>query len=112
MKRFAPLILTALIGGTPAFAADPADTLLEARIEAHITFLADDLLRGRQPGTDGYEIAARYVASQFRQAARRPSWSVLDSSALQEDLGIEVADLAPSLRACLKEIKNNEQNSS
>ena len=73
MKRFAPLILTALIGSTPAFAADPADTLLEARIEAHITFLADDLLRGRQPGTDGYEIAARYVASQFRQLGLKPA---------------------------------------
>ncbi|MEE4217621.1 MAG: M28 family metallopeptidase [Xanthomonadales bacterium] len=50
---------------TPALAE--TDTLLEARLEAHITFLADDLLRGRQPGTAGYDIAAAYVASQFRQ---------------------------------------------
>ena len=46
MKRFAPLILAAVIGGSPALAADPADALLEARLEAHITFLADDLLEG------------------------------------------------------------------
>jgi hypothetical protein len=73
MKRFAPLILAAVIGGSPARAADPADALLEARLEAHITFLADDLLRGRQPGTAGYEIAARYVASQFRQLGLEPA---------------------------------------
>ena len=73
MKRCAPLILAAVIVGSPALAADPADALLEARLEAHITFLADDLLRGRQPGTAGYEIAARYVASQFRQLGLEPA---------------------------------------
>ncbi|MEJ2384239.1 MAG: M28 family metallopeptidase [Xanthomonadales bacterium] len=73
MKRFLPLILTAVLGGAPALAAEPADALLEARLEAHITFLADDLLRGRQPGTAGYAIAARYVASQFRQLGLRPA---------------------------------------
>ena len=73
MKRFAPLILAALLGATPALAVEPADALLEARLEAHITFLADDLLRGRQPGTEGYEIAARYVASQFRQLGLTPA---------------------------------------
>jgi peptidase M28-like protein len=35
------------------------------RIKAHVTFLADDLLEGREAGTRGHEIAARYVASQF-----------------------------------------------
>ena len=49
---------------------------------------------------------------EFRQAARRPAWSVLDSSALQADLGIEPAGLESSLLACLKEIKNNEQHHS
>lgn len=34
-------------------------------VRAHIEFLADDLLQGRDPGTPGYDIAARYVASQF-----------------------------------------------
>uniref|UniRef100_UPI00344BE0FE M28 family metallopeptidase n=1 Tax=Maricaulis sp. TaxID=1486257 RepID=UPI00344BE0FE len=35
-------------------------------IEAHIRFLASDYLAGRDPGTDGYEIAANYVAAQMR----------------------------------------------
>lgn len=32
---------------------------------SHVQFLSDDLLGGRDPGTPGHEIAARYVASQF-----------------------------------------------
>jgi hypothetical protein len=51
----------------------PADTLLAQRLEAHINFLADDLLRGRQPGTPGYDIAAAYVASQFAQTGLSPA---------------------------------------
>jgi len=57
---------------TPARAEEP-DKLLQSRLEAHIRFLADDLLRGRQPGTDGYAIAAAYVASQFRQMGLQPA---------------------------------------
>src|SRR5262249_30660847 len=34
-------------------------------IKAHLTFLGDDLLGGRVPGTAGYDIAARYVAAEF-----------------------------------------------
>jgi len=57
---------------TPAQAEDP-ERLLQERLQAHIEFLADDLLRGRQPGTDGYDIAAAYVASQFRQMGLQPA---------------------------------------
>jgi Zn-dependent M28 family amino/carboxypeptidase len=32
---------------------------------SHILFLADDMLEGREAGTRGYDLAARYVASQF-----------------------------------------------
>jgi hypothetical protein len=35
-------------------------------IEGHMAFLADDLLEGRKLGTRGYELAAAYVAAQFR----------------------------------------------
>ena len=34
-------------------------------IKAHLTFLGDDLLQGRRPGTAGYDIAAKYVAATF-----------------------------------------------
>ena len=75
-----PAILLAAVSLT-AYAAPENDPLLEARLQAHITFLADDLLRGRQPGTEGYDIAANYVASQFRQMGLTPAGD--DGSYLQ-----------------------------
>ncbi len=73
MNRFLLcLAATAVMSVTSLFAEEESDLLLQQRIQAHITFLADDLLRGRQPGTDGYDIAAAYVASQFRQMGLAP----------------------------------------
>ena len=43
-----------------------------ARARAHVTFLADDLLEGREAGTRGHGIAARYMASQFALAGATP----------------------------------------
>lgn len=45
-----------------------------ATFEAHLRFLADDLLEGRAVGTRGAELAARYVATQFAAAGLRPAW--------------------------------------
>jgi hypothetical protein len=42
-------------------------------IRAHMRFLSDSLLTGRAPGTPGYEIAARYVATQLEAAGLRPA---------------------------------------
>lgn len=42
------------------------------RLKAHIAFLADDLLEGRETGSRGYDIAARYVAAQFAQHGVAP----------------------------------------
>lgn len=44
-----------------------------ARLKAHMAFLADDLLEGRETGTRGYDIAARYVAAQFAQIGLQPA---------------------------------------
>lgn len=41
-------------------------------IRAHLAFLADDLLEGRETGSRGYDIAAKYVASQFQQYGVKP----------------------------------------
>ncbi len=54
-------------------AAEEPDQPLQDRLRAHIEFLADDLLRGRQPGSDGYNIAANYVAGQFLQMGLLPA---------------------------------------
>ena len=42
-------------------------------MRGHIEFLADDLLEGRGTGTRGHEIAAAYVASQFRSLGLQPA---------------------------------------
>ncbi len=42
-------------------------------IKAHIRFLADDLLQGRDTGSDGLEIASLYIASHFEQYGLKPA---------------------------------------
>lgn len=65
--------LTPFLFVSAAMAAEDADRLLQNRLRAHIEFLANDHLRGRQPGSDGYNIAANYVASQFLQIGLMPA---------------------------------------
>src|SRR5690606_40921113 len=36
-------------------------------LRRHVEYLADDLLEGRGTATRGYDLAAAYVAAQFRQ---------------------------------------------
>ena len=43
------------------------------RIKAHLEFLADDYLEGRDTGSRGYEIAANYVASEFKKLGLKPA---------------------------------------
>jgi hypothetical protein len=42
-------------------------------IKADMTFLADDALEGRAPGTPGHEIAAKYVAARFEALRLQPA---------------------------------------
>ena len=51
------------------------------RVEATVRFLADDLLEGRDTGSVGHEIAARYVASRFAELGLKPAGD--DGSYLQ-----------------------------
>jgi len=44
-------------------------------LRAHIRFLADNLLAGRAPGTPGYDIAARYVATELEGMGLHPAAS-------------------------------------
>jgi len=41
-------------------------------MRAHIRFLSHDLLRGRAPGTQGGDIAAHYISSQFEEMGLEP----------------------------------------
>src|SRR6478672_6128528 len=53
--------------------ASPPQTFSDERFKAHVAFLADDLLEGREAGTRGHEIAARYIASQFAVLGIQPA---------------------------------------
>src|SRR6185369_6815793 len=40
---------------------------------AHVQYLADDKLEGRNLGTEGYQKAAQYVATEFERAGLKPA---------------------------------------
>jgi hypothetical protein len=52
-----------------------AKVIRPEQIRAHIRFLADSLLEGRAPGTPGYDIAARYVATELEGMGLHPGVS-------------------------------------
>lgn len=55
---------TAQVANMPQFTADA--------FRSHVAFLSDDLLEGRNTGERGYEIAARYVATQLAGLGLKP----------------------------------------
>ncbi len=73
MRALVLVCCSLVLSITVARANEGTDQQLQDRLRAHIEFLADDLMLGRQPGSDGYNIAANYVASQFRQMGLLPA---------------------------------------
>jgi hypothetical protein len=70
LRACAILLGAALLGG----AAPPAREQAAAeRVRAHVEFLASDLLEGRETGSRGLDIGARYVASQFGALGLQPA---------------------------------------
>lgn len=51
-------------------------------IRAHMTFLSDDLLEGREPGTRGFSLASKYMETQFIALGLKRG--VSDSSYIQD----------------------------
>jgi hypothetical protein len=69
MKRPLLLLFAAVV-----LLASGADYAAEGRLWwAHVQFLADDRLQGRNVGTEGFQKAAEYVAGQFRQLGLKPA---------------------------------------
>jgi Peptidase family M28/PA domain len=67
--------LAVLIALTPLTlaASDAPDPITPDSVRAHVEFLADDVLEGRETGTRGHEIAARYVAARFQSLGLQPA---------------------------------------
>src|SRR5438093_9689902 len=62
-------------GGTPATRAAPLPAVSTAAMDAHLKYLADDLLEGRAPATRGGRLAAKYIAAQFEALGLEPAGS-------------------------------------
>ena len=59
---------------SPAERSDPAAGAIDAdQIAETVTFLADDLLQGRDTGSEYYDIAAAYVASRYMAMGLEPA---------------------------------------
>jgi Zn-dependent M28 family amino/carboxypeptidase len=46
-----------------------------ADIKSHISYLADDKLQGREPGTKGEKLAIKYIQKQFEEIGLKPKGS-------------------------------------
>jgi len=66
----AMLILAATIAAAQRAAPIPVDT---AAMDAHLRFLASDLLEGRAPATRGGRLAGEYIAAQFQALGLEPA---------------------------------------
>lgn len=84
MKHRLTMCLVVCCLSAGLFAQDSSDqaavqvamkTIRPEQIRAHIRFLADSLLQGRAPGTPGYDIAARYVATELEGMGLHPGVS-------------------------------------
>jgi len=98
MTRSAVLLFIALffiISGSPARAqTDNAPSRINAQeIDAHLRFLASDLLEGRAPATRGGRIAEEYIATELQAFGVKPG--VGDSSYFQR-VPIDVVKADPA----------------
>lgn len=65
-------LIASLIGGAALAQTAPAALFSADRFRAHVAFLSDDLLEGRDTGSRGYDIGAAYVAAQFESIGLKP----------------------------------------
>jgi Peptidase family M28 len=57
----------------PAALRPVLDRITADSLRGHLSFLASDLLEGRKTPSRGLDLAAEYIASQFRRAALEPA---------------------------------------
>jgi Zn-dependent M28 family amino/carboxypeptidase len=71
------ILLSAAAAASPAQKSPSERAALQhitaAEISGHLRFLGDDLLEGRKPGTQGSELAVKYLASQLEAFGLQPA---------------------------------------
>jgi hypothetical protein len=107
------MIMLALLQ-VQAFAQDPKlspsirktlNAMDTMAIRSHIAYLADDKLKGRAPGTPGYQMAVDYVISEFTKLGLKPAG---DQGAFTQKFNLRRSSLEPgSLRMMLSDREGN-----
>ena len=72
LSRLALAAAAVLVAAAAPAQQQSASTAAAERVRADVEFLASDLLEGRDTGSRGHEIAAAYVAAQFRAIGLKP----------------------------------------
>lgn len=97
MRGFAVPLLLLIATSPQAAERGPWSEVQPDAVRSHVEFLAADLLEGRATASRGYDIAAAYVASQFRQAGLQPAGD--DKSYLQKVPLLEATPVLPGSSA-------------
>lgn len=97
MRRILASCILLWTASSLAADASPWGAVSEDAIKGHVEFLAHDLLEGRAAATRGYDLAAAYVASQYRQYGLAPDGD--DGSYLQSVPLIEATPVLPGSSA-------------
>ncbi|HUJ26015.1 MAG TPA: M28 family peptidase [Myxococcales bacterium] len=73
LPALAALLLSAPYADLRKLAQPGLDAIHADALSAHVRFLADDALEGRGTGTRGYDIAARYFATELQSMGYQPA---------------------------------------
>jgi len=88
----------------------PIGTITQAELRDHIFFLGSDHLEGRMTGSEGYEQAAHYIASQLRAAGLAPVIKNKEGvESYFQEIDFEISTIAPESTLLIK--KGQEETS-
>ena len=77
-------------------------------IRSHIAYLADDKLKGRLPGTEGYQMAVDYVIEQYKNIGLQPAG---DNNGFTQKLVLRKSSLTNNSAVAILKDKNGNTDS-